>query len=190
MIRFLRGLYRAGVNYYLRVGYGWLVFNHLVTLLGAAGIFIYSKKRVAARTQAIAAVLQIFHLITVLTSTVLSRKADAAYRIIWDPFWGEKDILAGYTWRWLGIFANVLLLSPMGVLLPMISQRFRMRNTMMAGFLVSLLIELLQLFLKRGYFEFNDIFHNVLGVFLAYLLYCCCCKTWKDCIMIRLNRGK
>ena len=143
MIRFLRGLYRAGVNYYLRVGYGWLVFNHLVTLLGAAGIFIYSKKRVAARTQAIAAVLQIFHLITVLTSTVLSRKADAAYRIIWDPFWGEKDILAGYTWRWLGIFANVLLLSPMGVLLPMISQRFRMRNTMMAGFLVSLLIELL-----------------------------------------------
>ena len=155
MIRFLRGLYRAGVNYYLRVGYGWLVFNHLVTLLGAAGIFIYSKKRAAARTQAIAAVLQIFHLITVLTSTVLSRKADAAYRIIWDPFWGEKDILAGYTWRWLGIFANVLLLSPMGVLLPMISQRFRMRNTMMAGFLVSLLIELLQLFLKRGYFEFK-----------------------------------
>ena len=164
MIRFLRGLYRAGVNYYLRVGYGWLVFNHLVTLLGAAGIFIYSKKRAAARTQAIAAVLQIFHLITVLTSTVLSRKADAAYRIIWDPFWGEKDILAGYTWRWLGIFANVLLLSPMGVLLPMISQRFRMRNTMMAGFLVSLLIELLQLFLKRGYFEFNDIFHIVAAV--------------------------
>ena len=190
MLRFLWGLFRAGLNYYHRVGFGWLVFNHLVTLMGAVGVYRYSKRNTVTKAQAIAMVLQIFHIITVLTSTVLSRKADMTYRIIWDPFWGEKEILAGSTWRWLGIFANVLLLSPMGVLLPMISQRFRMRNTMMAGFLVSLLIELLQLFLKRGYFEFNDIFHNVLGVFLAYLLYCCCCKIWKDCIMIRLNRGK
>ena len=190
MIRFLRELYRAGVNYYLRVGNDWLVFNYLVTLLGAMGVYRYSKKNAAARTQVIAAVLQIFHLITVLTSTVLSRKADAAYRIIWDPFWGEKDILAGYTWRWLGIFANVLLLSPMGVLLPIISNWFRMWNIILVGFLVSLMIELLQLSLKRGFFEFNDILHNVIGVFLAYLFYCCCCKIWKDCILVRLNRGK
>ena len=190
MLRFLWGLFRAGLNYYHRVGYRWLVFNHIVTLIGAAGVYRYSKRNTLTKTQAIAMVLQIFHIITVLTSTVLSRKADMTYRIIWDPFWGEKEILAGSTWRWLGIFANVVLLSPMGVLLPVISKRFRMWNTMLAGFLFSFFIEMLQLSLKRGYFEPNDILHNVLGVFLAYLFYICCCKIWKDCIPFCLNRGK
>jgi glycopeptide antibiotics resistance protein len=36
------------------------------------------------------------------------------------------------------------------------------------GFLTSLSIELLQLVLKRGLFEFDDMFHNTFGVILGY----------------------
>jgi glycopeptide antibiotics resistance protein len=36
------------------------------------------------------------------------------------------------------------------------------------GFLTSLSIELLQLVLKRGLFEFDDMFHNTLGVIIGY----------------------
>jgi glycopeptide antibiotics resistance protein len=36
------------------------------------------------------------------------------------------------------------------------------------GFLTSFTIELLQLILKRGLFEFDDMFHNTIGVGIGY----------------------
>jgi glycopeptide antibiotics resistance protein len=39
------------------------------------------------------------------------------------------------------------------------------------GFLISLTIEILQLVTKRGLFEFDDIFHNTLGVAIGELGY-------------------
>ena len=40
------------------------------------------------------------------------------------------------------------------------------------GIGISLFIELGQLILKRGLFEFDDIFHNCIGLVVGYILYC------------------
>ncbi|MBR4027500.1 MAG: VanZ family protein [Lachnospiraceae bacterium] len=43
----------------------------------------------------------------------------------------------------------------------------------MLSFVTSLTIEVLQLFMKKGLFEFDDIFHNTLGGVLGYVIYLC-----------------
>jgi glycopeptide antibiotics resistance protein len=106
--------------------------------------------------------------------------------------WGESLF-------WEDIF-NVFMLLPIGVLLPIVSRNGR-RNLesnksveesgaaesdvesgvessktgsgriILIGFLISLTIEILQLVTKRGLFEFDDIFHNTLGVAIGELGY-------------------
>ena len=159
VVLYIFRLIRAGFRYYLRVGPFWLAFSYIVTLAGAGIIFQYSRKHRLTKLQIVALILQIFHLTVVFVSTVLSRSAREAYSYNLDPFWGEKAVLAGLTWRWLGLFANTLLLCPMGILLPMISRDFRWRKM------------ILQLLLKRGYFETSDLLHNTLGVMIGYWLY-------------------
>ena len=171
VVLYILRLIRAGFRYYLRVGPFWLAFSYIVTLAGAGIVFQYSRKHRLTKLQIVALILQIFHLTVVFVSTVLSRSAREAYSYNLDPFWGEKAVLAGLTWRWLGLFANTLLLCPMGILLPMISRDFRWRKILTAGFMTSFLIEILQLLLKRGYFETSDLLHNTLGVMIGYWLY-------------------
>ena len=75
------------------------------------------------------------------------------------------------------IFLNVLLLMPMGVLLyAAFGRRFGMIRITAAGFAVSFCIEFLQLVLKRGLFEWDDMIHNTLGVYLG----CWICKKIMD----------
>jgi glycopeptide antibiotics resistance protein len=73
------------------------------------------------------------------------------------------------------------MLVPEGVLLPIVLNAEknndkqenaratgRLCEVVLLGFLTSLSIELLQLVLKRGLFEFDDMFHNTFGVILGY----------------------
>ncbi len=66
---------------------------------------------------------------------------------------------------------NVLLFLPLGVLLPLLWQRFhRLKETAGFGFLLSLLIELSQLFCFR-ITDLNDLMTNTLGAVLGWLLW-------------------
>ena len=66
------------------------------------------------------------------------------------------------------VLLNILLLSPIGLLMPVFVKRKRL--VILFGFCFSLLIEVLQLVLRRGFFETDDLIHNTLGVAIA----CCC----------------
>ncbi|CAM4052603.1 hypothetical protein BAQ48_00490 [Bacillus luti] len=66
---------------------------------------------------------------------------------------------------------NIVLFMPLGFLLPMIWPHFRkMKNTVCAGFLFSLAIELNQL-LNNRITDIDDLFTNTLGAIIGYLLY-------------------
>ncbi len=63
--------------------------------------------------------------------------------------------------------ANILMFVPIGLLLtPTLGWR-----AVLYGFLLSLTIELLQLLLNSGFSEFDDVFHNTLGVMIGCALY-------------------
>ncbi len=70
---------------------------------------------------------------------------------------------------WLNVILNVFMFAPMGVLLPLVFQRFRKWYlTVGAGFAVSIGIEVLQLILRRGICDVDDLFCNTLGTALGY----------------------
>lgn len=76
---------------------------------------------------------------------------------LWDPF----------TINFLG---NVLIFSPIGFFLPLLWQPFRFWKTVLAGFLVSLFIETVQLFLNRSS-DVDDLWLNTVGAVAGFGIY-------------------
>ena len=67
------------------------------------------------------------------------------------------------------------MLLPMGILLPVAVRDDvggkLFRRVVLSGFFTSFTIEVMQLLLKRGLFEFDDMFHNTIGVAIGYWIY-------------------
>ncbi len=95
-----------------------------------------------------------------VSKTLYKLELFQSYRII-----AQKGILKA-RYRFSQTLLNILLLSPIGFLMPVFVKRKHL--IILFGFLFSLLIETLQLVLRRGCFELDDLFNNTLGVALAY----------------------
>ncbi len=67
---------------------------------------------------------------------------------------------------------NVVLFIPLGFLLPLLHRRYcKMLPCFGAGFLISLTIEISQLFTRRGFCQTDDVWTNVLGCILGFCAY-------------------
>jgi glycopeptide antibiotics resistance protein len=129
------------------------------------------------KAQSIALILLTTYLFLVFASTVFSRTPDDYYSYELIPFWSYRAIGQGSIGLlWEDIF-NILMLLPMGILMPIFLKENRGKQAfgrvVLMGFLLSLTIEILQLVTKRGMFEFDDLFHNTLGVAIG------CWIWWK-----------
>lgn len=119
------------------------------------------------------------YLVMVFVFTVFARGTTESYQYELELFWTYKrGIAANGGVMVCEIILNTLMLLPMGVVVPVFMvSRFRRcfscgLATVFLGFFVSTVIEILQLVLRRGFFEFDDIFHNTLGVLIGFFLYC------------------
>ncbi len=78
---------------------------------------------------------------------------------------------------WSDIF-NIALFAPLGSAFAFLFYpRWRLREGVLCALGFSLSIEILQLVLRKGIFEFDDLFHNALGFVLGYLFWRGCRKT-------------
>lgn len=67
---------------------------------------------------------------------------------------------------------NVLLFIPFGFLVPLASSHLRRWwKTVLAGFAFSLMIEIIQLVIRLGWFDTSDLFHNTVGALGGYWIY-------------------
>ena len=165
------GVIRAMCRYYFRVGVVWLLVDYTLTAAFALLLRQLGKRHIS-RSKRILADIFFFYMITVLTSTVLSRSSGttASYKL--DLFWSFRDILAGKGDSWLTTIENIVLFLPFGLLLPeLLPGRGRALATVLLGFAFSLMIEGAQLVLKKGLFELDDIVTNTIGVVLGWLVY-------------------
>ncbi|WP_051195303.1 VanZ family protein [Lachnospira multipara] len=71
----------------------------------------------------------------------------------------------------LNLGGNILLFLPLGFLLPTILRRIGFLGTMMSAVVLSLLIELTQLFTKLGTFDIDDIILNTFGALLGFIFF-------------------
>lgn len=116
--------------------------------------------------------LLIEYLVLLFLSTVFTRRIletpRAEISFLWSYRWGYKI----YGWDRILIenAINIILLMPIAiVLLLLLENKHRYLLVILICFSVSSCIELLQYSLRRGTFEFDDFFHNMLGVVLVVL---------------------
>lgn len=121
--------------------------------------------------QVLASLALLVYLGVVFASTVFTRMPTVRqYELI--PFWSWYEVFIKHS-RSLLVenLLNILLLLPAGVLLPIIfARRLRPSVAFMIGALISAVIEVSQLILRRGLFEWDDMFHNGLGCMLGCLI--------------------
>ena len=102
------------------------------------------------------------YIAAVLWITLFSRIGDG-YRDFLLPFHSYVEILKGNRQFLLENIGNVILFIPLGVAL----KCGGVRDVKKAGFLASLLIEVLQFTFALGTFECDDLIHNTLGAVIG-----------------------
>ena len=109
----------------------------------------------------------IVYILILLYIAVLSREP-GDQRIVW------LDLLGGYLHPQYNSISNGLInigsFIPIGILVALISERFRIGKAVLVGLLVSAVIEFSQLIWLRGVFDVDDFLNDVTGAFLGSLL--------------------
>ena len=151
------------------------------------GITVMLRRKNRIKTsQAVFFCFMVAYLAVVFASTVFTRNPTeyASYEL--QPLWSwEKAFLEHSAVALEEIFLNILLLIPFGMTLPFIfNRRTKASQGLLCGFLVSVVIEIAQLVLHRGLFEWDDMLHNALGSMLG-----CIWMNWLIC-RFRLLRRK
>lgn len=134
-----------------------------VFVIGAVILF-FSKWRKSGKD--IALLLLIEYLFLIYCSTVFLREDWGVIRYKLVPFWsyGRPDLIVEN-------IMNVIVFIPIGILLGCIFNVRKCWHILQLGAGISLSIEILQLFLRRGYSELDDVMHNTLGCLMGYGLY-------------------
>lgn len=159
------------IGFYLWQGKDWLLFTYLFTIAVSVIISLVGIKKRFKKSQIVCSCLLIFWVITVITLTVLCRETGNRWRYDLTPLWSWRRALSGNRRGILMVAENILLLMPIGFLLPLTDRnRFTTGPTVLTGFLFSLGIELCQFLLKRGQLEVDDLINNTFGVLIGCLI--------------------
>ena len=107
-------------------------------------------------------------LVVVLASTVFTRTSNGVHTYELIPLWSWYEIIAGNTALLEEIVLNMILLLPAGMLLPFVfDKKIKWYKAFVVGFIFSAFIEVCQLVLCRGLFEWDDMIHNALGAMVG-----------------------
>lgn len=142
----------------------------IVFIVGSALIFLL--KGVKHRRVVFRRFLLILWYSMLYGITVIRRpyKEDVGHNF--KPFWSYFESLGGGREDLVAeIIMNVIFFIPLGVLLRLSFYNIKWWQVILISLFLSSSIELLQLLLRRGYAEFDDLFHNVLGSLLGYGLF-------------------
>ena len=105
------------------------------------------------------------YILFVMVRIVAVRETQENYRYKLQPFWSYG--VEGGLWENM---LKVLLFIPIGFLLRQSFIRMPWWMVVVVGFLFSVVIELMQLFLKKGFCEIDDVFHNTVGGIFGLIL--------------------
>ena len=161
------------INYLPKWTAAQFVLFGLVCIAFYVLLIVVSKKKNYNAFKVTLVFLLAVYLILVYSSAVFSRdivNTSSEGRVLL-PFWSYKLPMKFYPKQMAKeIIMNVLMLMPIGMVFNIILTKKSFALTVMSGFLCSLSIELLQLLMHRGFFEFDDLMHNTLGTAIGWLL--------------------
>lgn len=121
----------------------------------AVVVWLIDKRRMSPRP------LLAAYILFILMETVIGRKVGVG-RVELVPFWSYS-----HTELRMEIVLNYILFIPFGFLLYLCFGKKYVLRVVIAGFLLSTSIELIQLIFRIGLFEFDDIIGNTIGCFIG-----------------------
>lgn len=127
--------------------------------------------------------LMLAYLILLFLLAVGSRSVGSVRSFSLTPFWSYRAIYEGNRPLLIQAIMNVLAFVPVGVLLGCSFSKMKWWKVLLIGGSVSVTIEVLQLAFKRGFAEFDDVFHNVSGCMIGYGIY-----VGLVCVINRINK--
>ena len=125
------------------------------------------------------------YILIVLKLTLLRETTLDNYEINFTPFVELINVYrTSSTWQFLRLFlGNIGWFIPFGFILPLMMKKSNFLTVTLMGCGFSFLIEILQLALKKGYCELDDLILNTLGAVIGYAMYKIIKNIWK------YNRG-
>ena len=118
-----------------------------------------------------AGIFLIEYLIFLFILTVLAREVQSERAFNFTPFWSYRSLIEGNKYYLPQAIMNVIAFIPVGVLLGSVFSDIKWYTVLATCASISIVIETLQFVLKRGFTEFDDLFHNILGGLLGYGVY-------------------
>lgn len=157
---------------YLQIGMVVALFLLLTIFLGYYLIYkkiMKGKKDISFRKLAVATIL-LCYLVVVIGATLGSRTGSYQGNIHLHPFSAYSEAWNRFSATlWRNIILNILMFVPIGFLLPIFLKKFKKAwRTYLAGFMLTLGIEVIQYFTGRGIVEIDDIISNAVGTMIGY----------------------
>ena len=149
----------------------------LLTIIGIGfGLwyFLYFKKKRTDRKFKVGKILLagafVVYLVIVIGATMLSRGDFYGNTKIYPLFYSYKDAWNDFSMtEWRNIILNILMFVPLGIILPCLIKKMQsFWKVYLVGLGFTCLIEIIQLLLKRGIFEPDDILGNTVGAMIGY----------------------
>lgn len=148
-----------------------VAFWLLIAFVSGFSAYLFYRKGKLRKSAFISVPLLALYLAFTITITVIERvkTAKAQYNLV--LFWSYTAIQNGRIDLRAEIFWNVILFIPIGILLSLLFSGKFQWFVPIISFLLSAGIEVTQLLLHRGLFEFDDMFHNTLGSVIGLLIF-------------------
>lgn len=138
-------------------------------LLIASIVFLWIRRDVSHRRKQVFGLWLFEYVFIIYGSTVLFRVTNCLSRVEVEPLRKYDGILTGKLFVFdPEMLMNILVFVPLGFLLGLTFKRLKWRGILLTGFGISLSIEIIQYFLRRGTAEVDDLIHNTIGCFIGY----------------------
>lgn len=156
----------------------WLILCVTMVMAIATSVGIALHKRVSNRKKSILMVWIGACLFLMLYVTVIGRAPSENANVMLTPFWSIGAMRDGLVETYYEKIYNVLFFIPLGVLFGLYFKRKVMARSLLAGAIVSICIELLQLVTRTGTCETDDVICNtlgcIMGALMVYAIRCAC----------------
>lgn len=149
------------------IGYTLVVYVILAALIGGNYCGYALVKKVGK--QRILGIILVIYLLFVIRHTFLFREGGARMHMELTPFWSYRRWLVDKQWMYFKeIYLNILMLVPLGYLLPMLKKQCSLKKVLLCGCILSVGIEVVQLVTYLGLCELDDVMNNTLGCAIGY----------------------
>lgn len=156
----------------------WLILCVTMVMAIATSVGIALHKGAANRMKSILVVWIGACLFLMLYVTVIGRAPNENANVMLTPFWSIGAMRDGLVETYYEKIYNVLFFIPLGALFGLFFRRKVMARHLLAGAIVSISIELLQLLTRTGTCETDDVICNtlgcIMGALMVYAIRCAC----------------